>query len=511
MELGALMGCVLACGFTAPVRVLSVVPLSPPRAETARIASVLVDMLPPPGFVWADELDEMTDAAPSPASEPAAAPALAVNSWYDLGRRLSASDDAREPAGPSLAAGTVGIVVPTGANAKTKPTQAVHSWYDELQSWYDEQNGLREEKRLLPRVESWYDRGTRLETPAAGFILEGLDIDDLIVSERIGMGTQSEVLLGELPGSVGQVAVKIGLKRNAISREAAVLAAMSGVVGFPQMLYHDPGPDASAGGFLLVELLGPSLEDLRQSKREQAEQTERGGAQGPDESERPRHAVQLSGSTLLRIGRSVLRRLEQLHLAGFVHNDVKPANILLGKGSPLEPTRLHLIDFGSCTQDDAPTNGPIGTPSFASYAAEDCQRPMSPADDVESLAYVLAFLAAGGLPWQGRPIEDVAPLKREWLTSSSAAAEVFDSVPCPTASAALHALWAEVKGYHGDGDMCVLDARVDYEACLVALGGGAAAEDADADALSQYSFLADGIDQETADALRREMYELCSV
>jgi len=41
----------------------------------------------------------------------------------------------------------------------------------------------------------------------------------------------------------------------------------------------------------------------------------------------------------------------------FVHNDLKPANVLLGSGAELQPKPLHLIDFGSCTR----ANGRRGT------------------------------------------------------------------------------------------------------------------------------------------------------
>ena len=41
-----------------------------------------------------------------------------------------------------------------------------------------------------------------------------------------------------------------------------------------------------------------------------------------------------------------------------------------------------------------------GTPTFASLAAHYSRRPMRPVDDIESLVYTLAYLAAGGLPWE---------------------------------------------------------------------------------------------------------------
>jgi hypothetical protein len=104
---------------------------------------------------------------------------------------------------------------------------------------------------------------------------------------------------------------------------------------------------------------------------------------------------------------------------------------------------------------------------------------MRPADDIESLAYVLAFLAAGRLPWQGKPAALALSMKQELLTSSSAATELTDDLQCATVAAALRELWAEVRRCHGRAG-----ASVDYGACLAALGGSA-----DADTFSELSFL----------------------
>jgi len=162
-----------------------------------------------------------------------------------------------------------------------------------------------------------------------------LTLDELMIQDRLGEGTQSEVLSGYLPGGA-PVAVKLGLKRGAISREAAVLSALSGRVGFPLLLHHEHEGSATPGGCLVMEVLGPSLEDLRRGKSGRA---------------------RLSGAPFLRVGRGVLRLLRRLHAAGFVHNDLKPANVLLGSGAELQPKPLHLIDFGSCTRADGQLAG----------------------------------------------------------------------------------------------------------------------------------------------------------
>ena len=132
-----------------------------------------------------------------------------------------------------------------------------------------------------------------------------------------------------------------------------------------------------------------------------------------------------------------------------------------------------------------PAGGPRGTALFASVAADEGVRPMRPADDIESLAYVLTYLAAGSLPWKRKSDAVALSMKQELLESTGARPEkLTKDVHCSTAAPALQALWAEVRRCHGDGT------RVDYDACLAALRGGASELEAEANALSEVSLMA---------------------
>ncbi|XP_041786372.1 casein kinase I-like, partial [Anopheles merus] len=76
--------------------------------------------------------------------------------------------------------------------------------------------------------------------------------------------------------------------------------------------------------------------------------------------------------TVSQLALQLLARPETFHdELGYVHCDLKPDNVLRGRGTIRK--KLHLIDFG-----------------FA-----------EPRDDILSLTYMLVFLLRGGLPWYG--------------------------------------------------------------------------------------------------------------
>ena len=287
---------------------------------------------------------------------------------------------------------------------------------------------------------------------------------------QLGSGHYGSVLLGRSERH-GRVAIKVGAHddslgaKSQLAREADVLRALNDETGFPKLLHH--GTQEVLGtpsDVLVMELLGPSLEDLCWATA------------GGTKFETP---------LVMRLGREMLGLLQTLHGKGYVHNDLKPSNVLLGAAGSSDAQRLHLVDFGIATRagEAQPASGsgisePVGTPLFASAAAH-AGRPTRAVDDLESLCYCLSFLASGRLPWQ-RDGETGALMKTQLLTTDGDAlceGMSVDECAAPDdldAGDALQGLWSEVAKCNSSPDR-----ELDYDACAEALGAGDASAAAD--------------------------------
>lgn len=209
--------------------------------------------------------------------------------------------------------------------------------------------------------------------------------DRWIIGPLIGRGSTGQVYRGKDKDTEELVAIKLGNDEyGGIEFEKMTYEKMwrasSSIPGIPKMLHFGPHGKQKV---LVMSHLGPDVEKIRVMS---------GG--------------KLSMKSVLMIGVQVLKRLEKIHGWGIIHRDMKPDNLLMGSTTS---STVYLIDFGvSSSILDKSTGGHIamksgnkriiGTPEFASIASHEGNT-MSRRDDLQSLGYVLVYLAKGCLPW----------------------------------------------------------------------------------------------------------------
>lgn len=170
-----------------------------------------------------------------------------------------------------------------------------------------------------------------------------------------------------------------------LAHEARLYAHMSRntvTVGIPRIKWY-----GTEGEFniLVMELVGPSLEDL---------------------FDHCKHRFKLS--TVLMLADQMLSRLEFVHALGYVHRDLKPENFAMGMGK--RSHHVYLLDFGLAKRFIDGKSGQhvpfcdgkalTGTARYVSVSTH-LGIQQSRRDDIESLGFVLLYLARGSLPWQG--------------------------------------------------------------------------------------------------------------
>ncbi|KAG1889903.1 kinase-like domain-containing protein [Suillus subluteus] len=109
---------------------------------------------------------------------------------------------------------------------------------------------------------------------------------------------------------------------------------------------------------------------------------------------------------ILNIGDQLLSSLEHIHSHNYVHGNIKPQNILVGRGD-LQQT-VYIVDFGIAKEywnTTAQAHMPFrhggcltGTPAFVSINNHLGVVP-GHHDDLESLIYMLIYFLRGSLPW----------------------------------------------------------------------------------------------------------------
>jgi serine/threonine protein kinase len=164
---------------------------------------------------------------------------------------------------------------------------------------------------------------------------------------------------------------------------------LEGIPGIPEVYeyIHDYASPLGIHSILVLQLLGPSLEDIF-----------------------TRCKTTFSLQTVFYLGCKMVSILRDVHARDILHRDLKPDNFLIDSSG-----NLYLIDFGlSKRYRDPKTHIHIpyredkrlvGTPRYASMhmllGIESGRR-----DDLESVSYILAYFLRGKLPWQGLKVID---------------------------------------------------------------------------------------------------------
>lgn len=179
--------------------------------------------------------------------------------------------------------------------------------------------------------------------------------------------------------------------------EVEVYRLLSGAHGFASL--HAYGVH-HGHHFLVMRRLGSSLQNI----------LERCGGR-------------FSASTTAMIGIQLLFRLERLHSFGFIHGDLKPGNVVVERPGDCGGGDLFLIDFGAVSryrtkdgthiEEGFAMDSLVGSKFFAPIKWHTFRR-QSRKDDLQSLAYMLAYFYCGDLPWEfNDPSDDILQKKVE--------------------------------------------------------------------------------------------------
>mmetsp|Transcript_10228 Transcript_10228/g.25941 ORF Transcript_10228/g.25941 Transcript_10228/m.25941 type:complete len:889 (+) Transcript_10228:130-2796(+) len=189
-----------------------------------------------------------------------------------------------------------------------------------------------------------------------------------------------------------KVALKIEKSPGAggLDKEASMLQALKDCPAIPRLHLKDKH---KSHAFLVMEYGGCNLYDYRVSHPR-------------DPPARPSVTNRVHPRLACAIAFCAIDGLSKMHRRGYIHRDVKPANVLLKTDAQQDTTKVCLIDFGISKQISS--NAVEGEPKpdhfrgTTAYASVNSHRglELSPRDDLWSLFYILVEMCTGTLPWR---------------------------------------------------------------------------------------------------------------
>ena len=201
------------------------------------------------------------------------------------------------------------------------------------------------------------------------------------IKKRIGKGSFGSIYLVEHNNKLYAMKLENTKKGYYIlEKEVKLMNILYG----PRIPYVKSYGQCGYYNVLVMEVLGKSLEDLKELL--------------PNKK--------MSIPCVCKLSYQMLQILEHIHKKYYIHRDIKPDNFLMGIGP--NNKFLYIIDLGFAkpyrdlsTLAHIPMTkgqGITGTSRFASINTLSGYT-QSRRDDLESLAYVIIYLATGSLPW----------------------------------------------------------------------------------------------------------------